>query len=208
MIWKRVGLFWKLPVTSRADYTYWTVNFPTTNNHSWSTTGLHIRPCAVQSLYGWPALRNKGLWCGIVRRCHKIYLSFSPKNLAIGLSQGSADLTRVAEWCCAHSLLITLTRQSSSCMVYYRIFPNPQALPLTFLARRSAQLDHVKTEFFNNHVTNLTSSLLSSLCQINRVKHLFSKDVLMITENSLVFNKLFYCSTVWSGISKQNISKL
>ena len=52
------------------------------------------------------------------------------------------------------------------------------------------------------------SSLLGSLCRINRVWHLFTKEVLLVTLNSLVFSKLFYYSTVWAGTSKQNISKL
>ena len=61
---------------------------------------------------------------------------------------------------------------------------------------------------FNEHVASLTSSLMSSLCQINRVKHLFPKNVLLLVINALIFSKLFYCSTVWSGTSKQNINKL
>ena len=61
---------------------------------------------------------------------------------------------------------------------------------------------------FNNHITALTSSLLSTLCQINRVRHLFDKSILLVILNSLVFSKLFYCSTVWSGTTKQNICKL
>jgi hypothetical protein len=31
---------------------------------------------------------------------------------------------------------------------------------------------------------------------------------LLVILNSLVFSKLFYCSTVWSGTTKQNIQKL
>ena len=54
----------------------------------------------------------------------------------------------------------------------------------------------------------LISSLLSTLVQINGVRHLFSTDVLYTILNSLVFRKLFYCSTVWSGTSKENIHKL
>ena len=61
---------------------------------------------------------------------------------------------------------------------------------------------------FNEHVASLTSSLMSSLCQINRVKHLFPKNVILLVINALTFSKLFYCSTVWSGTSKQNINKL
>ena len=54
---------------------------------------------------------------------------------------------------------------------------------------------------FNDHVTSLSSSLLSTLCQVNRVRHLFSREVFNTILNSLVFSKLFYCSTVWSGTS-------
>ena len=61
---------------------------------------------------------------------------------------------------------------------------------------------------FNDHVNMLTSSLLSMLCQINRVRHLFTKPVLSIILNSLIFSKLFYCSTVWAGTSKDNVQKL
>ena len=61
---------------------------------------------------------------------------------------------------------------------------------------------------FNDHVTSLSSSLLSTLCQVNRVRHLFSREVLNTILNSLVFSKLFYCSTVWSGTSKDNVHKL
>ena len=58
------------------------------------------------------------------------------------------------------------------------------------------------------HISTLPSSVLSSLCQISRVRHLFTKDVLNIILNYLIFSKLFYCSTVWSGTFKQSIKKL
>ena len=61
---------------------------------------------------------------------------------------------------------------------------------------------------FTEHISTLPSSLLSSLCQISRVRHLFTKDVLNIILNYLIFSKLFDCSTVWSGTFKQNIKKL
>ena len=46
------------------------------------------------------------------------------------------------------------------------------------------------------------------LCQISRVGHLFTKPVLSTILNSLIFSKLFYCSTVWAGTSKQHLKKL
>ena len=55
---------------------------------------------------------------------------------------------------------------------------------------------------------NMSPSCIGSLCQINRVKHLFDARTLERVINALVFSKLYYCSPVWSNTSKKNISKL
>ena len=60
----------------------------------------------------------------------------------------------------------------------------------------------------SEHISTLAFSLLSNLCQISRVRQLFTKDVLNIILNSLIFSNLFYCSTVWPGTFKQNTKKL
>ena len=46
---------------------------------------------------------------------------------------------------------------------------------------------------------------IGSLCQINRVKHLFDARTLERVINALVFSKLYYCSPVWSNTSKKYI---
>ena len=61
---------------------------------------------------------------------------------------------------------------------------------------------------FNDHIDYLSPSLLSKLRQINRVLHLFTKDVLSVILDSLAFCKLLYCSTVWLGTTQANIRKL
>ena len=53
--------------------------------------------------------------------------------------------------------------------------------------------------YLSSTSTDITSSLLSMLCQISRVRHLFTKPVL--STNSLIFSKLFCCCTVWAGIA-------
>ena len=58
---------------------------------------------------------------------------------------------------------------------------------------------------FNDHVTTTVASRLG---QINRVKHCFDKRTLILIINSLVFTKLYYCSSVWSNTSQSNIAKL
>ena len=44
--------------------------------------------------------------------------------------------------------------------------------------------------------------------QINRVKHVFDKNALVIIINALVFSKLFYCSSVWSNTTQTNLDQL
>ena len=59
----------------------------------------------------------------------------------------------------------------------------------------------------HNFITNTVSSCLGSLCQINRVRHLLGTRTLENVTNALAFSKLYYCSPIWSSITKKNISK-
>ena len=61
---------------------------------------------------------------------------------------------------------------------------------------------------FNEHVTDLVFICTGSLCQINRVKHLFDKSTLITTINSLVFSKMFYSLSVWASTTRKNIARL
>ena len=49
---------------------------------------------------------------------------------------------------------------------------------------------------------------MAKLCQMNRVKNSFDGKTLEQLISSLVFNKMLYCSTVWSNTSTINIKKL
>ena len=60
---------------------------------------------------------------------------------------------------------------------------------------------------FNDHITYTASSSRARLGQINRVKHCFDRQTLIILINALVFTKLFYCSSVWSNTTETNFSK-
>ena len=48
---------------------------------------------------------------------------------------------------------------------------------------------------FDEHVTEVVSKRIGRLCQINRVKHLFDRFTFITIIISLVFSKLFYCSS-------------
>ena len=132
------------------------------------------------------------------------------------LHQVTQDLESIAAWCCANHLLINPdktklvlfgTRQLVSKLPDVTVpFLGQQLIPVSSAKDLGVILDSSLT--FSSHISSLSSSLLSSLCQISRVRHLFSKEALYIMINSLVFSKLFYCSSVWAGTYKQNIYKL
>ena len=146
----------------------------------------------------------------------KIYLSCTSKDIHSCLQQVSEDLKSIAGWCCANHLLINPdktklvlfgTRQLVSKLPDVTVsFLGQQLCPVLSAKDLGVTLDSGLT--FNNHISSLSSSLLSSLYQKSRVRHLFSKDVLYIMINCIVFSKLFYCSAVWAGTYKQNIHKL
>ena len=58
------------------------------------------------------------------------------------------------------------------------------------------------------HVAEVVSKCTGNLCQINRVKHLFDRSTFITIINSLVFSKLFYCSSMWSSTTQKNIARL
>ncbi len=68
------------------------------------------------------------------------------------------------------------------------------------------QLDSLLS--FDEHIHVTTSTCVGSLCQINRVKHLFDSEILENVISSLMFSKLYYGSTVWSNTTQKNIKKL
>ena len=126
------------------------------------------------------------------------------------------DLHFIAGWCCSHQLLINPSKTKLIFFGTRQLLGKVPDIKVPFLDQELTHLSSVKDLGitldshlnFKDHVNTLTSSLLSMLCQINRVRHLFTKPVLSIILNSLIFSKLFYCSTVWAGTSKENIQKL
>ena len=147
----------------------------------------------------------------------KVYLSFSSKGIDSCLTKVTEDLRLVAAWCCNNKLLINPSKTKLILFGMRQLLSKIPDVRVPFLGQNLAPLPLVKdlgiildsNLTFNEHVNTLTSSLISTLCQISKVRHLFSKSVIFTILNCLVLSsKLFYCSTVWSGTFKQNIHKL
>ena len=120
---------------------------------------------------------------------------FARKDIGANLLHISQDLQRVVEWRCANHLLINSdktklmlfrTRQILSKLPGVTIpFLGKNLTPVTYCKDLGVTLDSSLT--FNDHVACLTLSLLGKLCHISKVGHLFSKEVLLVILNSLIF---------------------
>ena len=150
----------------------------------------------------------------------KLHLSFLVKDIYGAARQITEDLRKVAAWCCQNSLLINTDKTKLLLIGTRQMLQNTPAyldLHVTLLGKEVRPVVSAKdlgvymdaTLSFDEliHVTSVTSCL-SSLSQINRIKHLLERNTLIHVINALVFSKLYYCSSVWSTTTKKNISKL
>ena len=112
----------------------------------------------------------------------KLYLSFPVVEASNMVQQINKDLEKIASWCCYNSLLINPektkllvlgTRQMLQrlptdfhvILLGRKVAPSPSARDL------GLQVD--STLSYDKHVSQTVSLCIGSLCQINRVKHLF-----------------------------------
>jgi Fe-S cluster biosynthesis and repair protein YggX len=147
----------------------------------------------------------------------KLYLSFPVKNAGEVMRKINEDLSKIAAWCCYNSLLINPGKTKMLVIGIRKMLHKlPENFHVTLLGKRitpaisvrdlGIQLDSLLS--FDEHIDVTTSTCVGSLCQINRVKHLFDSETLENVISSLVFSKLYYGSTVWSNTTQKNIKKL
>ena len=126
------------------------------------------------------------------------------------------DLTKIRNWCFDNRLLLNASKTKLMLFGSRQMIAKIPNFNLSLLGK-----DLVPTRYardlgvifddqltFSDHTVKTVSSCMSSLTQINRAKHAFDKDLLITIIKSLVFSKMFYCSSVWSNTSVTNINKL
>ena len=134
----------------------------------------------------------------------KLYISFPVHDWAKAVADLNADLLR--NWCFENRLLLNPDKTK---LIVYGSRQRLQNLPVIRLSVLGKELTpvHVVKDLgvtfdssltFQEHIVKTVSSCFSSLAQINRVKHVFHRSTLITITDTLVFSKLFYCSSVWS----------
>jgi hypothetical protein len=145
----------------------------------------------------------------------KEYLSFSLPILDYSLSTLEDDLHRVFERFCKNSLLINPDETKMMVIGSKKLIQQLEHTPsIDFIGKSPESVSQVKdlgttidsNLKYNEHIQRLSSSCIAKHCQINRVKNLFNQSTSII--NALVMCKLYYCSSIWSNRSEENIKKI
>ena len=144
---------------------------------------------------------------------YKCHSNLDSRNVVNALNE---DLVSIRNWCFENCLLLNPdktkliiygSRQKSAKIPKFRLTLLGKDLEPTETAKDLGVIFD-KSLTFNDHIIKTVSSCTSTLGRIGRVKHAFRKDILNMIVNSLVFSKLYYCSSVWVNTTNTNIKRL
>ena len=134
-----------------------------------------------------------------------LYLTFPIDQFVPIVKVIDKDLTKFRNWCFDNHLLLNASktklmlfgsRQMIAKVPNFNFSLIGKDLVPTGCARDLGVIfDDQLT--FGDHTIKTASSCMSSLSQINRVNHAFSKELLITIIKSLIFSKILYCSSVW-----------
>ena len=126
----------------------------------------------------------------------KLYLSFPVKDATAVVQLTNEDLAKIATWCCYNGdLLINPDKTKLLVMGNRQMLRRlPKDFHVTLLGKevtpsnsaRDLGIEMEATLSFDEHITNTISSCFASLCQINRIKHLFESKSLENVIHALV----------------------
>ncbi len=128
-----------------------------------------------------------------------LLLTSSVKDIKQTIVKLENDLRSVAKWCFEHQLLINPNKTKLLLIGSRPMLQNlPTNICLNFLKQTMNPVTSAKdlgTTFnsilsYNKRISNLTSSCIRKLCQINRVKDSFDVKTLQSIVEMLVINKL------------------
>ena len=150
-------------------------------HYTWRTSGLNSRPEVFQPV------RERSLQ-GVIKFSKiesyvddtKIYFSFASKDIDSCLRQAAEDFQHAPVWCCANHLLINPDKTRfvlfGMRQLIYKLSSNITVLPLgqglvPATSAKDLNVTICSNLTFNDHIASLSSSLLSTLVQINRLQY-------------------------------------
>ena len=146
----------------------------------------------------------------------KLLLALPPNQTADAVSMLNDDLREITKWCCRNSLLLNPDKTKLLVIGVPQLTKTLPTLSVTLMGKKIEPVTTAKdlgiyidkSLNYNDHINKISSSCIYKLIMINRISYLLDRKSLLPLIHSFVFNKLLYCSSVWSNTSKKNIKKL
>ena len=146
----------------------------------------------------------------------KLLLALPPNQTADAVSMLNDDLREITKWCCRNSLLLNPDKTKLLVIGVPQLTKTLPTLSVTLMGKKIEPVTTAKdlgvyidkSLNYNDHINKISSSCIYKLMMINRISYLLDRESLLLLIHSFVFNKLLYCSSVWSNTSKKNIKKL
>ena len=147
---------------------------------------------------------------------NKLSLTFPIQQCASAITEMNKDLCRIRDWCFNNHLLLNASKTKLMVFGSRQMISKVPDFRLSLLGKELIPVQTAKdlrvifdsSLSFDCHVVKTASSCMSSLAQINRVKHVLDKSLLILVIRSLVFSKMYYCSSVWANTTAKNIRRL
>ena len=146
----------------------------------------------------------------------KLYLSFHSANIICAFSYLNEDLRETCKWCYQNLLLSNPDKTIILLVGVPQLLQQLPQMSISLLGKKIRPIPVVKDLgmyidqclTYNYHIAKTVSNCLFKLAQVCRIKHLLDRKSLILLMNTFVFNKMYYCSTVWANTSQSNVKKL
>ena len=145
-------------------------------------------------------------------------MALPSSQLPVAVAAVNQDLRDISSWCCAHSLLINPDKTKLIFVGFPQLTRSISTLPPVMLLGKELEPSTVTKDLGVPLIVTLTTmNILQKLFQpvhtfmlshVNRIKHLLDSKTLVFLMNAFIFSRLYYCSTVWSNTTKENIKNL
>ena len=147
----------------------------------------------------------------------KVFMALPSSQLSEAVAAVNQDLRDISRWCCAHSLLMNPDKTKLIVVGVPQLTRSISTLPPVMLLGKEVNPSTVTKDLgvhidchlnYNEHIAKTVSTCTFMLSRVNRIKHLLDSKTLVFLMNAFIFSRLYYCSTVWSNTTKENIKKL
>ena len=146
----------------------------------------------------------------------KIFMEPPSSQLPEAVTAVNQDLRDISSWCCAHSLLINPDKTKHIFVGVPQLTRSISTSPPVMLLGKEVKPSivdlgvHIDCHLnYNEHIAKTVSTCTYMFRRVNRIKHLLDSKTLVFLMNAFIFSSLiYYCSTVWSNTTKENIKKL